>query len=336
MDKHQLLGELKKAVNSGEIHKSDLMAILGENSSQADTENGSIIKRLTLPEIFYYIGSVIVFIGLIILVAQNWDSFTYPVRVLITLGAGVAFYVSSLILQKTAIRGLGTALSIVSCLLMPVGYLVLLDPNQYSPFVWFNVIISFLCLIQFGITQFVTKRNIYTIFNLFFGTWLFFSFTNAIFIGPMFSDHITNFYMYRIIFVGLSYILIAYYLNMRNMLFSGLMNSLGTLGILGPAFYFNTVLGESQNAYNNINNPSIIWTYLFPIMVLAVLYLSIRLRNSAFLFLGTLFFIGYIIRVTESNFVDTIGWPVSIMVIGVITVALGYLAFFINKKYIKI
>jgi len=79
----------------------------------------------------------------------------------------------------------------------------------------------------------------------------------------------------------------------------------------------------------------VIWTYLFPILVIAVLYLSIKLKNSAFLFWGTLFFIAYIIRVTGTHFVDTIGWPLSIIIVGIITVALGYLAFFVNKKYIK-
>jgi hypothetical protein len=119
------------------------------------------------------------------------------------------------------------------------------------------------------------------------------------------------------------------------MFFGGLVNTFGTLGILGPAFYFNTVLSQSQNIYSIAGLPSSIWTWLFPILVVGVLYLSVRLKNSAFLFWGTLFFIGYIIRVTGSNFVDTIGWPLSIIVVGVVTVALGYLAFFVNKKYIR-
>ncbi|OHA45852.1 MAG: hypothetical protein A2541_02435 [Candidatus Taylorbacteria bacterium RIFOXYD2_FULL_36_9] len=334
MEKQQLLNELRQAVNSGLINKSDLAFVDGGGTIPNVSGHQEIAGRLTIPEIFYYIGSLIVFIGLIILVAQNWESLTYPVRVFITLGAGIAFYVSSLLLQKTIIRGLGTALTIVSCLLMPVGYFVLFDPSYNSSFIWISVLISLLCLAQFVITQFITKKEIYTIFNIFFGTWLFFSFTDAVFIGPMFSDKMVNFYSYRIIFAGLSYLLIAYSLNIKKMLFGNFLNSIGTLGILGPAFYFNTVLGQSRN-YISASNPSVIWTWLFPILVVSVLYLSIKLKNSAFLFWGTLFFIGYIIRVTGSNFVDTIGWPLSIIIVGVITVALGYFAFFINKRYIK-
>jgi uncharacterized integral membrane protein len=100
MEKQQLITELKSAISSGALSKVEILQALSvENTDTVGTGN-TIIKRLNLSEVFYYIGGIIILIGLIVLVNQNWDSFTYPLRVFITFGMGLAFFISAILLSK--------------------------------------------------------------------------------------------------------------------------------------------------------------------------------------------------------------------------------------------
>ena len=51
-----------------------------------------LTKKLGVAEILYYIGGAVVFLGIAILLAQNWSTLGFGTKVLATLGAGVAAY----------------------------------------------------------------------------------------------------------------------------------------------------------------------------------------------------------------------------------------------------
>ena len=43
----------------------------------------------------------------------------------------------------------------------------------------------------------------------------------------------------------------------------------------------------------------------------------------------------YLVKITAQYFSSAKGWPIALMLIGIIIIGLGYLAIYINKKYIK-
>src|SRR3989304_9320318 len=100
MKKQQLIEEIKNAISKGELNKSEVIQALSVGNASDDTAKDSVIKRMNLSEIFYYIGGIIVLIGLIVLVYQNWDNFAYAMRVFITFGVGLAFFISATLLIK--------------------------------------------------------------------------------------------------------------------------------------------------------------------------------------------------------------------------------------------
>jgi hypothetical protein len=167
------------------------------------------------------------------------------------------------------------------------------------------------------------------LFNTIFGTWLFIGLTNTM-ISDNPSQFNENFHLYQAMIVGVSYVLIAHYLKINNRLFSGWLNTWGAIGILGSGFALNVMATHSYEP-----SASIIWVVLYPILLAAAIISSVFLRNSAFLFVGTIFLVGYIIRITSEYFSDTLGWPFALIVMGVAIMGLGYLAFHLNRKYIK-
>jgi len=330
MEKQQLINELREAVLSGNLSKNEVIEAL----SIDNIGTNSIVKRLNLSEVFYYIGGIIVLIGLIILVGQNWDSFNYVTKVSATFGMGLAFFISAIALLKTeSLKKLGTVFFFISAVLVPFGYFIMFwDKINSSNIDFYNSLVPFLCLLQFGIAQFALKKDIFTFFNTIFATWLFFGFTNNL-ISENSSNFNQNFHLYRVILVGISYASIGYYLKLKGRLFSGLLNTLGVACVLGAGFVLN-VMAASSGTYGG-PEASFIWVLLYPIMIVGAILSSVWLKNSALLFIGTLSLIGYIIRVMSQHFADTMGGALLLIVIGGVVMGLGYLAFHLNKKYIK-
>jgi uncharacterized integral membrane protein len=332
MEKQQLLSEIKNALATGSINTAEIMQVLPKENLDNQAVKNTIVSRLNLAEIFYYIGGIIILLGVVILIAQNWSEFSYPMRVFVTFGIGLAFFVSAILLsQTTSLKKIGTVFFFISGILIPYGYFVIFDDKiNYQTMDFYNTIIPLLCLIQFGLTQLVLKKDIFTLFNTIFGTWLFFGLSNNL-ISNNSSNFGDNFHLYQVILVGISYTLVAYYLRNSGKLFASLLNTFGIIGILGPGFILNVM------ASGQFGGPeaSQIWLVLYPVLLAATIISSVYIKSSAFLFVGTVCLIGYIIRITSQYFSEALGWPLALIIMGMAIMGLGYLAFHLNRKYIK-
>jgi hypothetical protein len=334
MDKEKILNDLRVAVNSGLISKNEVTSAIGLPKIDNANSGNSIIRRFGVSEILYFIGGIIVLIGLIILVAQNWMTMSYGTRVLATFGTGVAFFLGSLALSKTNTLGkLDNVFYILSAILTSFGYFVMFEKFiTEANMNLFTILIPFLLLLQFGLTQFFTKKDVFTLFNAVFGTWLFFSITNVM-ISNSINRFGQNFDLYRVILVGFSYLSFGYFLQIRQRPFSSFFDIFGILGVLGASFALNVMTGSS--IFGGSSTAPAIWSGLFPLILLATLFGSVYLKKSAFLFIGMLFLVAYLIRITAQYFSNITGWPIALIFIGIVIIGLGYLAIYINKKYIK-
>jgi CHASE2 domain-containing sensor protein len=101
----------------------------------------------------------------------------------------------------------------------------------------------------------------------------------------------------------------------------GLLNFFGSAGFLGACFA--QVDG------------SIIWQLLFFILAIGGLAFSILLKSKGVLVVSTLFLIAHFVYITSEYFADSIGWPISLVVLGFAFIGLGYVSININKKYFK-
>ena len=121
--------------------------------------------------------------------------------------------------------------------------------------------------------------------------------------------------------VGLSYLLLGRSFHGGwNRSLIGLLYFLGSGGFLWAAF--------SQV------EDSLTWLFLYFFLVLGGLFLSIQLKSRGILILSTIFLIIHISYITGEYFADSLGWPISLVILGFIFIGLGYSSFSINKKYL--
>ncbi len=70
-------------------------------------------------------------------------------------------------------------------------------------------------------------------------------------------------------------------------------------------------------------------------LALGTLFLSINLKSGSFLTFGTLFIMAYILKITAEYFTRGLGWPLALVIAGLMLIAIGYLSFYLKKKYIS-
>jgi len=58
------------------------------------------------------------------------------------------------------------------------------------------------------------------------------------------------------------------------------------------------------------------------------------MRSRSILVMSTLFLIAHVSYITGEYFADSLGWPISLVILGFVFIGLGYVSISVNKKYI--
>jgi hypothetical protein len=133
-----------------------------------------------------------------------------------------------------------------------------------------------------------------------------------------------EFWKYRTLAIGISYILLGYsFSQSERKVLSGVLYSFGVIGFLGSAIALQGYK-PTQNYF---------WELIFPVLNMVIILISVKLRSKSFLVFGSLFLIGYIIKITSEYFSDSLGWPVALVIAGFGIMGVGYLIVWIRKKY---
>ncbi|MDO8657632.1 MAG: hypothetical protein Q7K55_02750 [Candidatus Levybacteria bacterium] len=325
MEKQQFLSYIAQLSSQNAITKEEVIQAFEDGK---DKDSGALTRQIGLSEVLYFIGGFIVFMGIAVLIWQNWNILNSFTKIFATLGLGIASYFVGVILNKEEKYGaVGYAFHLIAAFVIPLGLSVLLDQSGYSSTsAGSQSLVSGVLFVMYLSSYFVFKKPIFTFFTIAYATWFFFSFTNFL-IGsrPYFVD--IKFYEYRFLMVGLSYLFLGYYLSFTKQKdLTGALYNFGSLFFLGAAF----VLGGWSPSQN------IMWEIIFPGLVFSILFLSVYLKSRSFLTFGTIFLMVYILKITGEYFSGTLGWPLSLMICGIILIGIGYYAFTINKKYLSV
>lgn len=319
---HQLLLELKEYIADGTITKAQLQEMLLTDTSANEEKK----EKINVQKILYYIGGFILLLGIIFYFQQYW-SFLSPIsRTIIALGASVSAYsLGYYFYATTKSKDFGHAFLIVSAALFPLGIGTALDVLNISPATSGGVSINagLLFLIYF-VSYYTIKARIFLYVTFIAATTLFFSFTNYI-VGD--SNSIEHYYEYRTIIVGVSYIAFGlYFSETRRKFMTNLLYFFGLLCILGACL-------SLQGWKPTIN---FFWEFIYPFILVSVFRQSIKLQNGIFLLMGTIFTFAEIVKFTYDLFSDSLGWPISLMIAGLLMMGVGYMSFELNRKYVKV
>lgn len=323
MDKKELLKHIQSLASQQVITKDEVTSafdagIRGEVPDEVSRQTG-------ISHILYYIGGAIVFLGISVLIWQQWTSLNSATKILSTLGSGIASYIAAVFLSREERLEIASrAFYFISALVMPLGlhvtfYVAGLDTGSHGV----QSIVSGILLVTFLFSYFVNRRTVFLLFNIIFGTWLFFSFTSFL-IGsrPNFG---WEFSAYRVLCTGLVYALLGHYFTTTShRALTGALYGFGVLCFLGAAL----ALGDWKP------NQNWFWELVFPGLVFGVVFLSVYLRSKAFLTFGSLYLITYIFKITSEYFAQSLGWPLVLVLTGLGLIAIGYLHFNLKRKYL--
>lgn len=324
MEKQEVLSSITTLSSQKLITKDEVLHAFDNGQEK---KSSALTKDIGLSEVLYFIGGFIVFVGISVLIWQNWNTLNSFTKIFTTLGFGVVAYFVGVLLNKEEKYGaIGYAFHLIAALVIPLGLGVTFDQAGFNSTVaGTQSLTAGILFVMYLASYFVFKKPIFTFFDIVYATWFFFVFTNFL-IGsnPYFAD--IKFYEYRFLMVGISYICLGYYLSSTEQKeLTGALYGFGSLFALGAAL----ALGGWKPSQD------VLWEVIYPALICGVLFLSVQLKSKAFLTFGTIFLMVYILKITGEYFSGTLGWPLSLMICGIALIGIGYYAFSLNKKYLS-
>jgi hypothetical protein len=323
MQKRELLQELSSKIQNGEISSNEVMEVVGSSSlNDTESEKKGLWKHVSVTKALYILGTVIAIAGVIFFVGQVWGSIGSIGHILITLGLGllIALMGSILMKQKTH-ESVGSTFHVISGILIPTGAVVTISEFVISPASLWPITFIFLAIFIFYLLlNLIHKNVVLTFFSIVNGT----VFTYLLFQSLIYTHFYgtEELYAYLTMLVGIGYILMGYHFHSGwNRKLTSLLYFFGSAEFLGAAF---------SQIFNSTG-----WQILYLIFIVVGLFISTRLKSREMLVVSTLFFIGYIIYITNEYFAHSIGWPISLVILGFIFIGLGYFSVSLNRKYIQ-
>ncbi len=322
MTKEELLRELSSKVTSGEITREEITSRLA--IEKGDSDIISVFSNISLNRALYLLGAAIVLIGIIIFFGQIWEDIGGAGRVLVTLGLGLIMALSgSVLLNKKPEDKIGSVFHAIGGVLIPGGAMVLLSEIYTTTSVSagtlafaYGIIFLFYVLLNY-----IHKRVVLTLFAIANGTAFVYFLLGYVTEGQYY-EIVSDLYAYLAMAVGVSYILLANS-------FRGTWND-----PLTRALYFFGSGALYAGAFSQVFG-SVIWQLLYFILVLGGVFLSIKLKSRIILITSTIFLIVHVSYITGKYFADSLGWPISLVLLGFVFIGLGYMSVNISKKYIQ-
>ncbi|HOC41657.1 MAG TPA: hypothetical protein PKJ99_01460 [Thermoanaerobaculales bacterium] len=321
MDKVTLLEAVRDLAAAGELTEAEVIAAVREAD---DTRAAEIAERGgRYSKLLYFLGGGVVVIGMVAFIAQVWEELGSLMHVVVTLGSGLAAFVTGVLLTWHGRLGAaGPAFFLIAALVLPVGMAVSLDEAGLDPGkLGLQCLMALVLLAAFLAAYRLFCASSLLVYAIAYGTWAFFAITGFL-VGsdPRFAGR--AFFEYRTLAVGLAFMVLgwAFSATERDGL-TGPLYTFGSLAFLGSAL----ALGgwePSQSAF---------WELIFPGLVFGVLYLSVVLRSTALLAFGALFLGAYLTKITGEYFSDSMGWPLALIVLGLLLMGVGFLTFRLKR-----
>jgi len=322
MDKQHVLDSVATLAAAEALTEAELVATFREATGGENAE-----RHIRYSSVLYFVGGGVVVMGIVALIAQIWDDLGSAMHIVVTLGSGLAaFMVGVLFSQRRWLGAAGPAFFLIAALVLPLGLAVTLDEAGLQPdHPEWQSLMSLVLAGAFFAAYLLFRSNSLVLYTIGFATWAFFAVTGWM-VGPnpVFGE--VEFFEYRALAVGLTYLILAFsFSDTSRRGLSGILYSLGCMAFLGAALSLGG-WKPSQNVF---------WELVFPGLVFVVLYASVHLKSKALLTFGSLFLASYLVKITGEYFKDSLGWPLALVISGMLLMVVGYLTLRLKRRYLN-
>jgi hypothetical protein len=289
------------------ITLTDVATALGGPETTEPRNIGDAARR-----VFAWLGGILIFAGVGVYISMFWDEMNSATRVLITLGTGMVVYAMSVMAlhtnkhPKAVLPGL-----LIGIVMQTTGWFVLIHEyfNSGSDARYAVLTVMGIMAVQQG-AVFSKYRLTLLLFALLFFAY---AFTGTLFDLMDMSDKLIC------TVLGLSMMAIAHKLNDTE---HGRLSPLG-YGLGGILFY----VGLFQLVKHSPGE-----LLFLGVAVANLVYVSTYVRSTTLLVVSTGAILSYIGYFTSEHFVDTVGWPIALILLGVAFIGVSGAAFKIRKK----
>ena len=329
--KEQALRYIRDTVIAHQLSREDIMRTLGWNAPSQEIGKTDAFSAKAAPQkwnfslvkILYFIGGLLVLLGVVTYIGMFWDSLGFLGQVAVTFGAGLVAYITAIILRNNLAAGLLSKLALLfSGLLLPTGVAVVLNEAKTEDWLWASFWIASGFLALYISSSKVIKNDVARFLAVISGTCLYsISFLLVVRANPNIIQILPDFFSYAIMVAGISYLSLSYRVfpatdNRR--LLNDFLVFVGSVSFLGATM--------ALKAW---------WLYLLPPAVLGFFYLSVKMQRRLVLFVTALFLIAYVIRVTSEYFVNVLSWPVALIFGGMMVICIGYASVVFGRRYLN-
>ncbi|MCC8997780.1 MAG: DUF2157 domain-containing protein [Nitrosomonas sp.] len=299
---------LSKIVTLAETHglSADEIAAALIHAPATPTKKGGVISKL-----FSYIGGVLMFSGIGLLISFMWDDINSAQRVILTFGVGLtAFILGVACIKNKKYEPAATPLFLVSGLMQPTGLFVFLD--EYMPesgdFMLAALLIFGTLAAQQGAAFFALRRTSLLFLTLFF--W------NG-FIGTSMDWMKWDVELIGLI-VGFSVLSLCWAVGKtQHRAITPFWYCIGSIFLLYS--WWSLVEGSVlELSYLGIN--------------VFLIYFSILAASRTLLFVSVLGLLSYLSYFAWENFANVVMWPILLIIMGLITLGVSSYAVKLGNK----
>jgi hypothetical protein len=302
------LAEIVEIARRNKLSTRDIAdAIAGASPAELDDPGRGLVRRLLA-----YIGGIFVFAGILVYISMFWEEMNSAARIIITLGSGlVVLIVAILVLDHDRFAKAATPLFLTAAWLQPTGILVAFDELGSGGNPQHAALATTIVMLAQNLLVFHRySRSVLLFVALGFG---------VLSCGNLF-DLIGMDEELNIMIMGLSLMLVTYGIDQT------------VHRVITPFWYFLGSAAFLWGTFDLLQDTPVHILYLG--ISAFMIYVSTLASSRTLLFCSTLAMMGYLGYFTGEFFVDSIGWPIALVFMGLILIGLSNLALRINRKYI--
>jgi hypothetical protein len=276
-------------------------------ASDEDGRSSLLVKVLS------YLGGMFVFAGIAIFIALQWDAMASAARVIVTLGSGVVCFVLSLLAAADdRYRGAAIPLMLIAAVLEPTGIMV--------------------ALYEFGsggdeqVAALLTAGAMGAQFLL---TYTRYKLTTVLLVATFFASAAWGL---ALDLADFDFSLIALSSGLGWLLL-GLHFNRGAHDAITPPLFLLGCWGALYGLFDMVEDSVLELGFLAA--ACALTYLGVWARSRALNFGSTIAILAYTAYFTGEHFADSVGWPIALIVIGLLMIGISALALRIDRKYLR-
>ena len=302
---HRLTVSEITAALSGDTN-ADLSA--GAPSAQAEGRARTILVRVGA-----YLGGTFVFAGIAAFIALQWDSMNSAARVIITLGSGLAaFALATIAARDPRVDKAAAPLFLIAAGLEPTGMLVAFNEfGSGGDARGAALFTAGVMAIQFATIFSVLRQSMLLFLAVLFAMLAWWTAFDMLGIDESFG----------VLMLG------------GCLLFAAIAADRTPHRVITPAWYLVGGIGFLYGLFDLVEGT--LFEVLFILTASGFVYLSAAIPSRSLLLVATGAILGYTGWFTGEHFADSLGWPLALVLFGLLMIGLSALAVRIDRKYIR-